>query len=158
MNRKLLTVLVFISLAFGALTSAYADDELGRCNDQLIAGSYGFTIVGEKLVGPPFTGAQVGVAMAHFDGNGNFHQIDSVTIGGNAASNFSHTPASGTYHVNPDCTGSFTLTFTDGRPTVTADFVVVENGAEIDTVVTSAGGAQGILATRSIGKRRSWWE
>ena len=158
MNKKLLTVIAFISLAFGALASAYADDESRACNDRLIAGSYGFTIEGEKLVGPPFTGAQVGVAMAHFDGKGNFHQIDSVTIGGHQVSDFTHTPANGTYKVNPDCTGSFTIIFTDGRPTVTADFVVVENGAEIDTVVTSAGGAQGVLATRSIGKRRSWWE
>ncbi len=111
---------------------------------------------GAKLAGPPGTpvGSQVGVAMADFDGQGNFTQIDAVTIGGVKVSDFTHTPATGTYMVNRDCTGNFTLNFTDGRPTVTTDFVVVENGNEIDTVVTSAGGNQGILATGSIGKRR----
>ena len=59
-----------------------------------------------------------------------------------------------TYSVKADCTGTFTIDFTDGRPPVTANFVVVDNGAEIDTVVISATGNQGILATRSIGKRR----
>jgi hypothetical protein len=83
-----------------------------------------------------------------------FTQIDTVTIAGNVVSDFTHTPANGTYTVNSDCTGTFTINFTDGRPTVIVNFVVVGGGAEIDTVVTSAGGAQGILATSSIGKRR----
>jgi hypothetical protein len=37
---------------------------------------------------------------------------------------------------------------------VVVNFVVVENGAEIDTVVISAGGSQGIIAAGSIGKKR----
>jgi len=56
--------------------------------------------------------------------------------------------------VNSDCTGTFTINFQDNRPTVVANFVVAANGDEIDTVVISAGGDQGVLATGSIGKRR----
>jgi hypothetical protein len=41
-------------------------------------------------------------------------QIDSVTINGMHVANFTHTPAYGTYTVNPDCTGNFTIVFTDG--------------------------------------------
>ena len=44
------------------------------------------------------------------------------------------------------------INFTDGRPPVAANFVVVENGSEIDTVVVSVGGRQGIVATGSVGK------
>jgi len=62
--------------------------------------------------------------------------------------------AAGTYTVNSDCTGTFTINFKDNRPTVVTNFVVVANGDEIDTVVISTGGDQGILATGSIGKRR----
>src|ERR1700733_4461097 len=101
------------------------------------------------------TGSQVGVAMSQFDGKGNFTQIDTVTINGEVVADFTHTPATGTYTVNSNCTGTFTIDFTDGRPPVTTSFVVVDNGSEIDTVVTSAGGNEGILATSSIGKRRS---
>ena len=92
--------------------------------------------------------------MTEFDGGGNLIQIDTVTIAGTEVSNFSHSPATGIYTVNPNCTGTFTLHFADGRPTVATSFVVVDNGNEIDAVVTSAGGNQGILATASVGKRR----
>jgi hypothetical protein len=96
----------------------------------------------------------VGVAMTQFDGKGNLTQTDTVTINGEVVADFTHPLATGTYTVNSDCTGTFTISFTDGRPPVVANFVVVESGSEIDTVVISAGGNQGILATSSIGKRR----
>ncbi|HUK25729.1 MAG TPA: hypothetical protein VLV49_14195 [Terriglobales bacterium] len=128
------------------------------CNNWLIRGTYGFTIEGNKLGGPGPIGPQVGVAMTVFDGHGNLKQLDSVTVAGTTVADFTHPVASGTYQVNPDCTGTFTINFTDGRPTVNTSFVLVEAGWEIDAVVTSVGppGAevQGLIATRSIGKRR----
>ena len=132
------------------------------CNDQLVRGTYGFTIEGTKLAGPPGTpvGAQEGVAMSQFDGRGGLSQIDAVTINGILVSDFTHPVATGSYHVNSDCTGTFTINFTDGRPPVNTSFVVIEGGWEIDTVVTSVGppGAeqQGVIATRSVGKRRGF--
>jgi len=155
MNKKVFAgVLALGLLTFGAFGSAYGQSESPYCNNLLIAGTYGFTIEGAKLAGPGPTGAQVGVAMTEFDGKGGLHQIDTVTINGLVVSDWTHPKANGTYSVNPDCTGTFTIDFTDGRPPATANFVVVDNGAEIDTVVISAAGNQGILATRSIGKRR----
>jgi hypothetical protein len=158
MNRKFLaTAAAVVLLTFGVVASGYAQSDSPYCNDKLIAGNYGFTIEGTKLGGKGPTGLQAGVAMTEFDGSGKFTQIDTVTIGGLVVADFTHTKANGTYHVNADCTGTFTIDFTDGRPPVTANFVVVEDGAEIDTVVTSAGGQQGILSTRSIGKRRCFF-
>ncbi len=153
MNKKKVVSLAALALAaLAALGSAYASATV--CTNKLLAGNYGFTIQGTKLGGLGFLGQQVGVASTTFDGNGNFTQIDTVTIAGNVVSDFTHTPATGTYTVNSDCTGNFNINFTDGRPPVTASFVLVDNGNEIDTVVTSAGGAQGILATSSVGKKR----
>jgi hypothetical protein len=155
MNRKLIAnAFTLVLLAVGALGSAYAQSDSASCNNQLIAGTYGFTVQGTKLGGLGPTGLQVGVAMTQFDGKGGLTQIDTVTIGGEVVADFTHTPATGTYTVNSDCTGTFTITFTDGRPPVVANLVVVANGCEIDTVVVSAGGNQGILATGSIGKKR----
>jgi hypothetical protein len=145
-----LTALILVALA--ALGSASA--RAAVCTNKLLAGNYGVVVQGTKLGGLGFIGQQVGVASATYDGNGNFTQIDTVTIAGNVVSDFTHTPATGTYTVNPDCTGTFTINFTDGRPPVVANFVLVDSGNEIDAVVISAGGAQGILATSSIGKKR----
>jgi len=155
MTRKLFAnVAALVLLMFGVLGTGLAESDVAACTNALLDGSYGFTVQGTKLAGPGPTGAQVGVAMTQFDGNVGLTQIDSVTIGGTVVADFTHTPATGTYTVNADCTGTFTLDFTDGRPTVVTNFVVVENGCEIDTVVVSAGGNQGILATGSVGKKR----
>jgi hypothetical protein len=155
MQRKfIMHVVGLVVLALAAVTSGYAQSEWGPCSNRMLSGTYGFTIQGTKLGGPGPVGPQVGVAMAHFDGKGHFTQIDSVTINGEVVSDFTHTPANGAYQVNPDCTGTFSITFTDGRPPVVTNFVLVDNGAEIDTVVMSAGGAEGILATSSVGKKR----
>lgn len=156
MNTKLLTqTAASVLLTLTTLGSAYAQSDSPACNNRLIAGNYGFTIEGAKLAGPGPVGPQVGVAMTQFDGTGGLTQIDTVTISGVVVADFTHTPANGKYTVNSDCTGTFTLNFTDGRPPVVTNFVVVEKGSEIDSVVISAGESQGIIATRSIGKRRS---
>jgi hypothetical protein len=161
MNRKLFTnASALVLLTLGAVGSGHALGDVDGCNNKLLYGHYGFTLQGTKypipgVLGP--TGLQVGVAMADFDGNGTFEQIDAVTIAGTAVSDFTHTPAHGTYTVNSDCTGTFTIDFTDGRPPVVTNFVVVGNGSEIDTVVTSVAGKEGILSLGSIGKKVRTW-
>jgi len=152
-----LTVLLAAALAGPAWAQSLPTSRF--CNNLLIRGTYGFTIEGAKLAGPPGTptGAQVGVAMTSFDGHGNLVQLDAVTINGILVSDFTHPVATGTYEVSSNCTGTFVINFTDGRPPVNTSFVIAEGGFEIDAVVTSVGppGAeqQGIIATRSIGKR-----
>jgi hypothetical protein len=103
--------------------SALAQENLPLCTNRLLASDYGFTIRGQKLAGPGPIGPQIGVAMVHFDGEGSFTQTDTVTIDGLVVAEFSHPPATGTYTVNSDCTGTFTINFTDGRPPVATAFV-----------------------------------
>jgi hypothetical protein len=158
MNKKVfvcIAAVVLLTLWTSGL--GYAQSDSPACNNKLIAGNYGFTLEGNKLGGLGPVGPMVGVAMTQFNGEGKLTQIDTVVINGVVTSDFTHTLATGTYTVNPDCTGTFTLIFTDGRLPVVVNFVVVENGSEIDTVVISSGGNQGIVATRSIGKRRLFW-
>ena len=143
MNKKLVVnVAALVLLTLAALGSGYAQSASPACTNKLIAGNFGFTIQGNKLGGQGPTGPQVGVAMTQFDGKGGLTQIDTVTVNGEVVADFTHTPATGTYTVNSDCTGTFTINFTDLRPPVVANFVVVESGSEIDTVVISAGGTQ----------------
>jgi hypothetical protein len=150
MTRKVLVIALAITV-FGGLGSAFADDT--PCGNYMLHGSYGFTIDGIKLAGNGPVGPQKGVAMAQFNGNGSFTQTDTVVIDGIVVADYTHTPANGTYTVNSDCTGDFTIIFTDGRPPVTTNFIVVNNGKEIDTVVTTVAGNQGILITSSVGKK-----
>jgi hypothetical protein len=155
MKKQLVThAAALVMLTLAVLGSGYAQSNSAACKNTLIAGNYAFTVQGTKLGGAGPTGPMVGVAMTQFDGKGGLSQIDTVTIDGEVVADWTHTRATGTYSVNSDCTGTFTINFTDGRPTVVTNFVVAANGDEIDTVVISAGGDQGILATGSIGKRR----
>jgi hypothetical protein len=131
-----------------------AEPDFPRCDERLIQGSYGFTIEGEKLGGPGPVGAQAGVALITFDGQGNMTVIATVTIGGVLFSDFDRAPATGTYTVNADCTGSYTHLLADGHTTVTDNFVIAANGDEIYAVVIpTPPSTAGVLATRSIGKR-----
>jgi hypothetical protein len=71
----------------------------------------------------------------HFDGRG--HESGSSTA------SFNGFPASdtftGTYQVNPDCTGSATDTFTSGQPEGHVKFVLVERGNEIKFIAADPG-------------------
>ncbi len=153
-NKLLINAAALVLFAAGTIGSGHALSDTENCNNKLLNGHYGFTLQGTKFV--PSTALQVGVAMANFDGDGSFEQIDTVTLNGEVASDFTHTPANGKYTVNSNCTGTFTIDFTDGRPPVVTSFVVVDSGAEIDTVVISAGGKEGILALGSVGKKVSF--
>lgn len=156
MNRKFSTSIAVVALTVfftGALAHAQTNSRL--CTNQLITGDYAFTVDGYKLAGPPGSpiGPMKGVAMTTFYRDGHLTQLDTVVVNGVQASSFSEDEATGTYQVNPNCTGTFTLTFPTGdpRPPVTVDFVIADNGNEIDTVVVSPPGA---LLVGSIGKRR----
>ena len=94
-----------------AASSARVDQERGTghddentkvCTNKTLQGEYGFTIEGE-ILGP---GLQFrGVVMQHYDGKGSFTQVDHVVFNGVPPTE-EWTPGSGTYTVNPNCTGS----------------------------------------------------
>jgi hypothetical protein len=46
-----------------------------------------------------------GVVMTHYDGEGNFTQVDRIVFNGVPPA-IEWTPGSGTYHVNANCTGT----------------------------------------------------
>ena len=162
LTQKGLPLLAAALFAAAATGNAQISNTSRFCNNWLIAGVYGFTIQGAKLSNPPNTnpnaplGPQVGIAITEFDGKGGLQQVDSVTVGGVQVANLNETPTLGTYSVNADCTGTFTLNFTDGRPTVTTYFVIVDDGKEIDTMVKGVppNTIPGVISTMSIGKRR----
>ncbi|HZO54155.1 MAG TPA: hypothetical protein VFB63_15690 [Bryobacteraceae bacterium] len=101
------------------------------CTERTIMGSYGFTFVGARPASPA-PGAPIvegrGVGIRIFDGQGNFTEVASVK-GVNTPAAIDQ-PNSGTYKVNPDCTGTAFLII-PGMPAGEFRFVVVKNGKEI---------------------------
>ena len=113
--------------------TARADNEDAKvCSNHTLHGDYGFTVEGE-ILGP---GLQFrGVVMQHYDGKGSFTQVDHIVFNGVPPAG-EWTPGSGTYTVNPDCTGSAVI-IVPGNPMspINLHFVVVKQGKEIRQVV-----------------------
>lgn len=143
-------VLTGVVLTSGAPAVAQADPSnaqgAGRCTDRTIRGDYGFSIDGTILAGTPNAFLLRGVAMTHFDGEGNLTQVDFTTRNG-APTSPDWRPAAGTYAVNPDCTGTAEIVPSDGSPTIRLRLVVVDHGREIRTIVV--GNATGSVGIRT---------
>lgn len=147
MKKQLLrisTVMMPAMIICGLLASpapSMAQSENGPCSTRTLSGDYGFAIEGvifaiPGVTLPPGTALPLrGVAMTHFDGKGNLTQVDHVLVGGVPPPK-EWTPGSGTYTVNPDCTGIAVINI-PGNPLSPAKLhiVVVKQGKEIHTVV-----------------------
>jgi hypothetical protein len=124
-----------MTLALSAPRGATADnDGRGRgCSEETLRGNYGFSIDGQILAGPR-QGLLRAVAMTHFDGEGTLSQVDFATING-IPTGTDWRPATGTYAINPDCTGTARIEFTDGSPALKLRLVVIDRGDEVRTIV-----------------------
>jgi hypothetical protein len=125
-------------LTLSPVWSVTADDDdgaQGSCSNRTLRGDYGFSIDGQILGGPSPILIR-GVAMTSFDGHGNLRMIDFVTLNGVPASP-DWRPATGTYDLNPNCTGTAEFDFGGGNPILRLRLVVADRGREIRTVVES---------------------
>ena len=148
--RRSLLAAMAVGLALALATSGTptvgADgDGPKACSNRTLRGDYGFTIDGTIVLPSPIPSLLLrGLALKHFDGHGNLTQVDFVTLNG-APSGSDWRPATGTYEVNPDCTGTSEIRFNDGQPTLNLRFVVVDGGRQIMEIVEgNATGAMGI--------------
>jgi hypothetical protein len=113
--------------------TARADNEDTKvCTNRTLQGDYGFALEGE-ILGP---GLQFrGVVLQHYDGKGNFTQVDHIVFNGVPPAE-EWTPGSGTYTVNPNCTGSAVVIVPgNALSPINLHFVVVREGKEIRQVV-----------------------
>jgi hypothetical protein len=106
------------------------------CTNETLRGKYGFTISGTRPAvrgGPQVS--LVGTALTTFHGDGSFEQFDNINVDSPAAPFQPDRPGMGTYNLNPDCTGSMTLTA--AGVTLELSIVVVDHGREIRTAVVT---------------------
>lgn len=122
-----------------ALT-AQAHDGAGICTQATLHGAYAFTISGQ-ILGGPAPGPVNGVAVTTFDGQRVVSQTDFVVKSGAPAgpADTFRTGERGSYTVNPDCTGTFTINFPDAVPQqqLVLMFVIADHGRKISTVVAA---------------------
>jgi len=125
----------------GAL-AATASAQTPACSNATLTGTYAFTITGQILAPAAAVGPVAGVALTTFDGGGNLTQVDHVVHNGVAPVE-DWRPATGTYSVNSDCTGTFSFfpaptVAADSSPAIKVFFVIAKGGAEIRTAVTGS--------------------
>jgi hypothetical protein len=70
------------------------------------------------------------------DGSGSLSGSETFSANGTIVRNFAFT---GSYSVNSDCSGSATLTPTDGSPSGTIDLVIAPNGTVVQFITTQTG-------------------
>ena len=132
MKSRISLLLLTFTLAASSTLMAHA----GACSNSTIQGTYAFTIHGQILNPDGSTLLVDGLAKTTFDGKGNLTQLDAVAINGNMAPGWASN--TGTYSVNSDCTGTFTVTNGSQAP-VHLQMIIAQSGNTIHDVVTDPG-------------------
>ena len=74
--------------------------------------------------------------MNQYDGQGNVSWLEHVVFNGSPF-NQGWVPASGTYTVNPDCTGTAVVTTPNSPVPLNLYFVIADNGKEFREVLNT---------------------
>ena len=101
------------------------------CSNRTLFGDYGTKLEG-TILGPNLTLRTL--VLAHFDGAGNMTSKDYVVLNGMPPVE-EWRQLTGTYTVNPDCTGSATVDVPPGQPPLKFHIIVVRDGQQILEVV-----------------------
>jgi hypothetical protein len=139
---RILAVCVVLVLGARVMAQSATRNNSGRpCSNQSLSGSYGAQIQGTLYIpndpNPPIKVDLRTASMGHYDGAGNVTFSDHVVVNGNPPPE-DWREASGTYFVNPDCTGRFTVVTAPGFPPLVVYFVVVKHGTEIHGVTNGS--------------------
>ena len=105
------------------------------CSNSIIKGTFAFTASGSVTSPPALAGAIAEIGTQTFDGAGGTTGTATLSSNGNII------PVTwiGTYTVNPDCTGTYTLLISPFGVTVRSSFVVGNNGTEFLAIETEPG-------------------
>jgi hypothetical protein len=140
MKSRISLLLLTFALAASSTLMAHAG-----CTNATIQGTYAFTIHGTILNQDGSTLLVDGLAKTTFDGKGNLTQLDAVAVNGNVAPGWASN--TGTYVVNSDCTGTFTVT-NGNQPPVHLQMIVAQSGNTIHDMVMDPGFATTAEAER----------
>jgi len=134
---KTLTIAAVTALTLSVAPRANADDDKG-CSNASLNGTFAFTSSGFITAPPALAGPVAEVGTQTFDGKGATNATATLSQNGN----ISPVTNTGTYKVNPDCTGTMTLQLSiPGVPVfpLHVSFVVDDSGNGFQAMETDAG-------------------
>jgi len=132
MKSRISLLLLTVVLAASSTLTAHASN----CSNVTLKGTYANSIHGQIFLPDGTTLLVAGVAMATYDGEGNSTGVDAVGVNGNIVPGWR--AGSGTYTVNPDCTGTSTGV-NPGMPDLHIQFIVSPSGNTLHFVVLNPG-------------------
>jgi hypothetical protein len=139
MNRstiaKTFAIAAVSALALSIAPAAKADDSKG-CSNASVKGTFGFKGTGFFVMPTSIAGPIATVSTLTFDGIG---AVTSAVGSSSQNGNIGPQTETGTYTVNPDCTGTYMVVITPGGFTAHYFFVVDAGTYEIQIICTDSG-------------------
>jgi len=132
-------------LAIALIISFPLTSHASACSNSTIRGSYAYTIHGQVFLPNGVTLLINGLARTTFDGEGNITELDAISANGNVAPGW--VSNTGTYSVNPDCTGTITVT-NGNQPLIHGQMIIAQSGNTIHEMLIDPG-----FATTADGER-----
>jgi hypothetical protein len=126
--------LLLLTLVLAASSTLAA--QARNCSNMTLKGTWANSIHGQLFLPNGSTLLFDGIVKTTYDGEGNFTQVDAVADNGNITPGWR--PGSGTYTVNPDCTGTSTIVV-PGMPDLHLQFIVSPSGNTSHFVVVDPG-------------------
>ena len=128
-----LAITIVTALALGIAPTAQAADK--GCTNTTLLGAFAYKVTGVITAPPAEAGPFASVGTQIFDGNGGTTATAWVSQNGTIV----QVTIKGTYTVNPDCTGSFTLQISPVGLTTHTFFAIDDSGAEFQAIQTDPG-------------------
>jgi hypothetical protein len=158
MRKWLASGLLAVAIALPAVSSAAwagGSDDLG-CSNATLKGDYAFSVL--TIVAAAPVGPGVVVGLGTFDGKGGFTQIDFPGNGGtDLGLTAFRTGQTGSYTVNPNCTGFITIDLGATVGTVTNAIVISNGGRAVRAVIAAFTAPNGASVT-PLQSRIDFWK
>jgi hypothetical protein len=132
MKSRISLLLLTLVLAASSTLTAQAS----ACTNMTIKGAWVQSLQGLIFLPDGTSLVLTGVTKTTYDGLGSLTVLDASGVNGNVPAGWR--TGSGSYTVNPDCTGTETISF-PGQPDIHAQFVVAQSGNKLHYVNIDAG-------------------
>src|SRR5262245_8947581 len=123
--RGSFTIAAALALALSAAPEAMADDK--GCSIASLKGTFAFTGTGSIITPAQLAGPVAEVGTQSVGGRGGATYTATLSQNGNIVP----VTATGTYTVNPDCTGTMTVLVAPFGATIRLSFALADSGAEL---------------------------